>query len=257
MATHGIKIHCSQLWRGMMTALGFAIFGVFGVLFKILLLPYIVRPTHHDLVRQKRARRLVTGSWRWFTAYLLKTGIVGARFHGFERLGKPGQLILANHPSLLDVVFILSRVPEANCVVKTDLLHNPAMRSQILACGYLPNHEDLDFADKLHDVLKQECVLIFPEGTRTGWDNVVKFHRGAVSLGLRSAQVITPVVVKMSVPNFKKGQPWYKIPLQKPVYDFVVGEDIDPQSWLAEKPLPIAARRLNDYLQTYFNERVK
>lgn len=250
-----MKCRLHQFWRLLVTAMGFLIFGLFGILFKIILLPYTLRLSSANLERYQQARRLVTASWRWFTLYLIKTGGIEVRFIGFERLGKTGQLILANHPSLLDVVLILSRVPEANCVVKKDLLNNPAMNSQILACGYIPNQEDIDFIEKIHKVLQQECLLIFPEGTRTGWDNTVRFHRGAVSLGLRSAKIITPVVIKMSPPNFKKGQAWYKIPLQKPVYELRVGKDIDPATWLAEKPLPIAARRLNDYLQHYFNER--
>lgn len=250
----------NRLWRLAATAAGFALFGVCGVLFKILLRPYQPdsgHPQEGSLKRQLQARALVARSWLWFTRYLVGAGIVEAHFDGFERLGRPGQLILANHPSLLDVVFILSRVPQANCIVKADLLANPAMNSQIRACGYLPNREDLDFVEQVDAILQQQCLLIFPEGTRTGWDGEVCFHRGAVSIGLRSATVITPLVVSMSPPNYKKGQPWYHIPLRKPVYRFTVGEDIDPQSWLAEKPLPIAARRLNDYLQDYFNRHSK
>lgn len=252
-----MKRWLNRLWRLLATALGFVMFGVFGVLFQILLLPYLRHPQRHTLARQKKARRLVTRSWLWFTRYLVGSGIVAAQFEGFERLGRPGQLIVANHPSLLDVVFFLSRMPEANCIVKADLQHNPAMKGQIAACGYLPNEESLEFVDTVHDILQRECLLVFPEGTRTGWDGEVRFHRGVVSMGLRSAQVITPVAVHMRPLNFKKGQPWYRIPLEKPVYRFTVGEDIDPQTWLAEKPLPIAARRLNDHLQHYFNERTR
>lgn len=241
----------NQIWRLFATALGFVIFGVFGVLFKIILLPYF----SGSLKTQIRARRLVTKSWFWFTQYLTFMGIVEAHFHGFDKLGRQGQLMLANHPSLLDVVFILSRVPEANCVVKADLLHNPAMNSQIRACGYVLNQENLDFIDEITHILQNQSLLIFPEGTRTDWDGNIKFHRGAVSLGLRGAKIITPIVVNMSPPNYKKGQKWYHIPREKPVYHFMVGDDIDPQKWLAEKPLPIAARRLNDELQDYFNQQ--
>ncbi len=247
----------NQWWRLLATALGFVIFGVCGVLFKLLLIPYLRPNVSGSLKHQLQARKLVAKSWLWFTHYLIAMKIVEAHFHGFERLGRRGQLILANHPSLLDVVFILSRVPTANCVVKTDLLHNPAMNSQIRACGYIPNQEDLDFVDAISHILQTQSLLIFPEGTRTGWDGEVKFHRGAVSLGLRSASVMTPITVKMSPPNYKKGQKWYDIPREKPVYHFIVGEDIDPQTWLSEKPLPIAARRLNDHLQHYFNEQSK
>ena len=254
MATE-LMVRANQLWRLFATGVGFVIFGIFGVLFNLLLLPYLLKSTAGDLPRQKQARRLVAKSWYYFTVYLIKSGIVQAEFIGFERLGRAGQLILANHPSLLDVVFILSRVPEANCIVKASLQGNPSMASQIRACGYVPNSEDLDMVDTIDTVLQHECLLVFPEGTRTGWDGVVHFHRGAVSMGLRSAQVITPLVVQISPPNFKKGQPWYKIPRAKVHYRFVVGEDIDPADWLAEKPLPIAARRLNDHLQHYFNQR--
>ncbi|WP_314342615.1 lysophospholipid acyltransferase family protein [Simonsiella muelleri] len=243
----------NQIWRLFATALGFVIFGLFGVLFKIILLPYL----SGSLKTQIKARRLVTKSWCWFVKYITLMGVVEAHFHGFEKLGRTGQLMLANHPSLLDVVFILSRVPDANCVVKADLLHNPAMSSQIRACGYVLNREDFDFVEQIDEILQTQSLLIFPEGTRTGWHENVKFHRGAVSLGLRSAKIITPIVVKMSPENYKKGQKWYQIPREKPVYHFVVGDDIDPQTWLAEKPLPIAARRLNDELQHYFNQQMR
>lgn len=245
----------NRFYRLLATGLGFVFFGVFGVLFKIVLLPYVLRPTDGDLTRQKQARRLVARSWYWFTGYLIKSGILDAEFIGFERLGREGQLILANHPSLLDVVFLLSRVPEANCIIKAGLQKNPAMSSQIRACGYVPNTEDFDFIDHIDRVLQEQCLLVFPEGTRTGWDGCIRLHRGVISMGLRSARIITPVVIQMQPPNFKKGQPWYRIPRHKVRYRFVVGDDITPQDWLAEKPLPIAARRLHAHLQDYFNEK--
>ena len=247
------------LRRLLATAFGFVLFGVAGVLLKIIFVPYTFnKKGGNDLARQMAARRLVGRVWHFFVRYLQWSGVLSVKLSGFERLGRPGQLILANHPSLLDVVLIIAHEPRLNCIVKKDLLHNPSMRSQILACGYLPNDESMALVERADEVLKGgQSLLIFPEGTRTGWDGQVKLHRGAVSMGLRSASVITPVVVKMSPLNFKKGQPWYKIPACKVCYELTVGEDIDPKTWLAEKPLPIAARRLNDYLEHYFMEETK
>ena len=42
-----------------------------------------------------------------------------------------------------------------------------------------------------------QTLLVFPEGTRTGPDGVIRLNRGAVSIGLRSASVITPVTVRI------------------------------------------------------------
>ncbi|MDO4879149.1 MAG: lysophospholipid acyltransferase family protein [Neisseria sp.] len=238
------------------TLSGFVLFGVAGVLFKIALLPYTLKPAKGDTARRLAARRMIGRVWRFFVGYLKWSGVLDVRFEGLERLGRPGQLILANHPSLLDVVLMVAHCPDPNILVKKDLLHNPAMRSQIIAAGYILNDEGMDVLEEIDAVFKSgQSLLIFPEGTRTGWDGQVKMHRGAVSIGLRSAAVITPVCIKMSPPNFKKGQPWYRIPPRKIYYEITVGEDILPESWLAEKPLPIAARRLNEYLQDYFTRK--
>lgn len=240
-------------YRFLGTLFGFVLFGVAGVLFKIVLLPYTLKSTKNDVPRQIQARRLIGRLWKWFVGYLMLADILDIRFSGLEKLGKPGQLILSNHPSLLDVVLLVSHVPEINCIVKKDLLRNPAMSSQILSAGYIPNSESLEMMEEIDAVFKSgQSLLIFPESTRTGWDGKIKLHRGAVSIGLRSAERITPVCIKMNPPNFKKGQPWYKIPPCTIHYEITVGNDINPQDWLAENPLPIAARRLNSHLQDYF-----
>jgi len=56
-----------------------------------------------------------------------------------EKLNRPGQLIIANHPTLVDIVFLISRVKQANCIVKQKLWHNPFMRGPILNAGYISN----------------------------------------------------------------------------------------------------------------------
>lgn len=243
-----------RLRRFIATLFGFIIFGVVGVLFKIVLYPYTKNYQSNNLETQLKARKLVGGVWAFFVRYLVWSGILEVKYTGFERLGRKGQLVLSNHPSLLDVVLIFSRQHCFNCIVKQDLIRNPAMKSPILACGFLLNTESEELLEQSHRVLQEQALLLFPEGTRTGWDGIVKLHRGAVSIGLRSAKIITPVLIKMEPLNFKKGQPWYKIPDKRIKYELIVGEDIDPQQWLREKPLPIASRRLNIYLENYFNQ---
>lgn len=252
-----IKKYLDWLRRFLGTCFGFVIFGIAGIGFKLVLLPYTRHAERNTLAQQLQARRLVAGVWRLFLRYVVWAGVLTYELEGFERLGKPGQLILANHPSLLDVLFFVGYVPGVNCVVKYDLLNNPVMTSPIKACGFILNDQSEALLKVVDDVLQNgQSLLIFPEGTRTVLNEPIGFHRGAVSLGLRSAKVITPVVIRQSPPHFKKNQPWYQIPKVKICYRLTVGEDIDPAQWLAEKPLPIAARRLNRHLEDYFNREV-
>ena len=132
----------------------------------------------NDLSDQLKARKIVSKTWDLFIRYLIWAGVLEVKYSGFERLGRVGQLVLANHPSLLDVVLIFSKEPRFNCIVKQDLLKNPVMISPILSCGFLPNTESEELLEKSHNVLQNQALLLFPEGTRTGWDGVVKLHRG-------------------------------------------------------------------------------
>lgn len=130
-----------RLRRFFATMLGFILFGVAGVLFKIALLPYTLKSTRGDVPRQLAARRMIGRVWRFFVGYLQWSGVLSVTFRGAEKLGRGGQLILANHPSLLDVVLLVSHAPDPNVLVKKDLVRNPSMSSQIRAAGYIPNDE--------------------------------------------------------------------------------------------------------------------
>ena len=149
--------------RFFATLFGFILFGVAGVLFKIALLPYTLKSTKGDIKRQLEARRMIGKVWRFFVGYLQWSGVLSVRFNGLEKLGRPGQLILANHPSLLDVVLLISHYSEPNVLVKKDLLHNPSMKSQIIASGYIPNDESMEMLEEIDAVFKSgQSLLDFP-----------------------------------------------------------------------------------------------
>ena len=123
--------------RFFATLFGFILFGVAGVLFKIALLPYTLKSTKGDIKRQLEARRMIGKVWRFFVGYLQWSGVLSVRFNGLEKLGRPGQLILANHPSLLDVVLLISHFPDPNVLVKK----RPVAQ---------PQHEKPNYRFRLH-----------------------------------------------------------------------------------------------------------
>ena len=152
-----------RLRRFFATMLGFILFGVAGVLFKIALLPYTLKSTRGDVPRQLAARRMIGRVWRFFVGYLQWSGVLSVTFRGAEKLGRGGQLILANHPSLLDVVLLVSHAPDPNVLVKKDLVRNPSMSSQIRAAGYIPNDESMEMLDEIEAVFQSgQSLLIFP-----------------------------------------------------------------------------------------------
>ena len=82
---------------------------------------------------------------------------------------------VAGYPSLLDVVLLISHFSNSNVPVKKDLLNNPSMKGEIIASGYILNDESMEMLEEIDAVFKSgQSLLIFPEGTRAGWDGQVK-----------------------------------------------------------------------------------
>ncbi|WP_124080849.1 lysophospholipid acyltransferase family protein [Pigmentiphaga humi] len=242
------------LWRLVATGASFVLFGLGGLALRLFVFPPQGLLPGSRRVRQRRARRAIGGSFRWFIRFMVRAGILTVDFRGAERLGRPGQLIVANHPSLLDVVFLIGHVDgHANCVVKHGLVTNPFTRGPILSAGYITNDQSLEMLDRSAEVLKQgEALIIFPEGTRTPVGSLPKLHRGACAIALRGAQVVTPVVIRMTPRSLTKGEPWYRIPYRRMRYSIHVGPDIDPARWRDRHSPPIAGRLMNDFLHDYF-----
>jgi 1-acyl-sn-glycerol-3-phosphate acyltransferase len=240
-------------WRLFATALSFGLFGIGGVLLRLLVFPLLALLPGDALVRRRRARATVSWTFRWFVEFMFRSGVLTYEVEGAERLGHPGQLIIANHPSLIDVVVLIAFIRDANCVVKQSLWDNPAMRGPIRAAQYISNSGSLDMLDEAAEALRSgQTLIVFPEGTRTTPGQAPEFHRGAAAIALRGARIVTPVVISVTPTTLTKAEPWYRIPLRRFHLRLRVGEDIDPQQFSALGAAPLASRKLNEHLRQHF-----
>ena len=155
-------------WRLFGTGLSFALFGLGGCLFGLLAVPILHLFPGNETTRRVRARRLIGASMRLFVDFMRALGVLTYEFHGAERLGRPRILIVANHPSLIDVVFLLAFARDAGCVVKHALWRNPLTRAAVSAAGYCSNVSTEAMVSTAVDVLDEgQSLIMFPEGTRT------------------------------------------------------------------------------------------
>jgi 1-acyl-sn-glycerol-3-phosphate acyltransferase len=240
------------LLRLLATAASFALFGLGGVLLWALLLLLVCLPGG-TLARRRRARAAVSRAFRLHAWFMQRSGVLSVQIEGAQRLGRPGQMIVANHPSLIDVVFLIGQLRDSNCIVKASLLRNPCMRGPLRAAGYISNDGSMDMLERAAAVLREgQSLLVFPEGTRTTPGCAPAFHRGAAAIALRGARCITPVFIRVEPTTLTKAEPWYRIPDRRVRVHLRVGEDIDPAGFAADAPLPIASRRLNHHLHQLF-----
>lgn len=244
------------VWRLFVTAFSFFAFGIGAFVVGAILLPLIKLLPASREVKRLRARAAMSGALRFFVGLMHRMGGMTYEFHGRERLSRPGQMIVANHPSLIDVVFLLAFVPSAGCVVKQGLWRNPLTRWAVTMAEFIPNDQAATMIDAASRALAEKQVLIFfPEGTRTRPHQPMVFHRSAANVALRAASVVTPVYIRCEPTTLTKAEPWYRIPPRRPHFALAVGEDLDLSQY-GHAPLPIASRKFNDDLHRHFQQEL-
>jgi 1-acyl-sn-glycerol-3-phosphate acyltransferase len=234
------------------TGFSFLLFGLVTFVLGLVVLP-VIRLLSLEKSRARRlARAVVSGGMRFFIHLTSGMGFISYEFIGREKLGRPGQLIVANHPTLIDVVYLLGFTPTASCIVKAGHFRNVITRGAVNGAGYIPNAPTEDMIHAAEAALQGgETLLMFPEGTRTVPGQPLTMYRGAANVALRAARVLTPVYISCDPPTLSKNLPWYRIPPRRPKWTLRVGDDIDLEAYRGS-PLPIASRRLHADLAGLF-----
>lgn len=239
-------------WRLVTAGICFCLFGLGALVVGAVLLPLVkIIPAQQERKR-KRARAFIQSGLRLFVGLMHRSGGLTYEFRGVERLGRPGQLIVANHPSLIDVVFLLAFTPAAGCVVKQGLWRNPLTRAAVTLAEYIKNDPTAVMIEaSAHALGSGQTLIMFPEGTRTTPGRPPVFHRGAANVALRAAAAVTPVYIRCEPTTLTKAEPWYRITRRRPRFTLVVGRDLDLAPYRS-KPLPLASRAFNEYLHAHF-----
>lgn len=244
-------------WRLFATGLSFTIFGLGGVIIPWIATPWIKISTSNQECRQRKARLLIHKTFRFFIHMMRFFGVLTWTIENEERLHRPGILVLANHPCLIDVVFLIAFIPNPDCIVKGRLLNNPAMSGYLRLTGFLVNDTGPGLIEGAKESLESgSALIIFPEGTRTEPNCPLHFQRGAANVALRTQTAITPVTILCQPLTLTKKHQWYHIPAQKLRMTLLVGEEIPVTPYNQQSP-SLAARQLTHDLQDYFTEELE
>ncbi len=246
-----------HIWRLIGTALGFFFFGLGGLLLRLVIFP-VLKLLSPDHLLHKRSRRVLCFSMGAEVWLLRLLGVLKLNIHGAKKLNQPGQLVLANHPCLLDVVFLFSQIKNGNCIVKHSLWQNPFTRGPVVNAGYVSNGDSAVMVEQCVQSLQAgDSMLIFPEGTRTTPGEPLHFQRGAAQVALRSNAMVTPVVIHGELPAMTKEMKWYQIPKRKMCFTLYVGDTLDLSEYKKETNTSVAVRRVTELLQNYFTRELE
>jgi 1-acyl-sn-glycerol-3-phosphate acyltransferase len=212
--TPGLMKQFDQAWRLFGTGLSIAVFGLGGLLMGLLFFPLMFVFVRDAGARQVAARKVIGNSFGAFIWIMKSLGVLSYQVEGLEQVGnKRNQLIIANHPTLLDVVFLVSLFPQVDCVIKEAVTKNPFMRSTVAAANYISNSDPQELLDSCSMRLESGgSLLLFPEGTRSISGQPLNFKLGAAAVAVSSGAEIVPIVMQCVPPSLRKHEPWYRIP---------------------------------------------
>ena len=245
----------ARAWRIFGAGLCFALFGIGGVLLRVAVFPLLTLAYRDPARRRSVAQRIISRSFRGFVDIVQMFGVITYEVTGADRLERDGLLILANHPSLLDVVLLIAFVKRCTCIVKAPLARNPFTRGPVRSAGYICNDEGPGLVEDCVATLRDgQNLLIFPEGTRSRPGAPLRMQRGAANVAVRARRDITPVVVHCVPPFLTKLQGWwYEIPPRAVRYRIEVRDDIPVGAFVdSARSDALAARQLTDHLKHYF-----
>lgn len=245
--------------RIVATAFCFACFGVGGVLLGGIVFPALGWFVRNGERRASAARRVITWAFRGFVGVMQALQLLRCEWHGLERLRGRGLLILANHPSLIDVVLLMGRVRHADCIVKGALARNPFTRGPVTAAGFVFNDSGTGLVDAcVKSLAAGNNLIVFPEGTRTPASGQLSLQRGAARIALASRQDITPVRIRCTPAALGKGTAWYRVPNRTVQFHIEICSPIRVADFVADNASEaLAARRLTDHLTAFFSSETR
>jgi 1-acyl-sn-glycerol-3-phosphate acyltransferase len=163
-----------------------------------------------------------------------------------------GEILIANHPTLLDAIMLFSELPQAFCLVKGSLLRNPLIAPLAQVAGFVGNEAPGGIVEECVTRLKRgETLIIFPEGTRTVEDPINPLQPGFALIARRSGAPVQTILIRSKRQFLSKRVPFLRVDVEIPVlYEFAPGRRFDPREFRKAKEMSAV---VEDYFRMALN----
>ncbi|MFO0635021.1 MAG: lysophospholipid acyltransferase family protein [Nannocystaceae bacterium] len=206
--------------RVVLVGVCYLVFGGFGAVLAYVLLPLQLLGVRGEDARVAAAQALLHRWSRRYLRFMQALHVARPDYPALpEVLTRPGAVVVvANHPSLLDVVFMMAALPRITYVAKQSWIDSPLVGRLLRSCGHIAAPRGKTPADgaialdRMIGALQADrALLVFPEGTRSPRHGLLPFQRGAFEAAVRAGVPLVPCVLDVDPPMLRKEQPWYDV----------------------------------------------
>ncbi|MFO1035847.1 MAG: lysophospholipid acyltransferase family protein [Geminicoccaceae bacterium] len=196
---------------------------------------------------ERFGQRYLMRGCRWLLAMMAGLGVAEFDLDALNGLrSEPGLILTPNHPTLLDVVLIASRLPRVVCITKAALWDSMLFGSVIRLAGYIRNDATVALVkgavERLH---RGQQLLLFPEGTRTVQRPVGPIMGGFALIASEAQAPVQIIVIEASSTFLGKGVSLFRMPSLPLRYRITLGPRLPAGT--PRRDLPTT---LDDYFRT-------
>jgi 1-acyl-sn-glycerol-3-phosphate acyltransferase len=212
--------HLARLARILFTGSAFFVFWWGGAFLTWVVLPIIrLRHRRDPSGAMRRCRQLLNRSLRLHADYMRFFRLIEFDSRAVERQLPSGAFVMvANHPSLIDTVLLLSTYPTLYCVVKGSVMRSSFVGSMLRYCNHIDagDGDPVSGASVVQGAIERlrsgDPVLIFPEGTRSPENGLGPFKKGAFAIAQAANVPVIPIRIQCQPRGLMRGQKWYQVP---------------------------------------------
>jgi 1-acyl-sn-glycerol-3-phosphate acyltransferase len=210
------------LWLGAMLLIG-----------NLVCLPLIVLPR---ALRQPLVQAAISTTLALFLAGAARCGLMRLDLSALDALNQErGLLLAANHPSMIDVFLVISRVRRAACLMKASIGFNVFLAVGAYLGGYISNKRvDLMIRQASAAAAAGQTILAFPEGTRTTTQPVNRLKPGLALIAKRSKAPLQIILIETNSPYLSQGWKIWRPPKFPLVYKARLGPRLMPSASVSE-----------------------
>ncbi len=214
------------------------------------LLAALIHPLIGEQTGKQLGRRAISRIYHAYWTLAAASGILVLESDALDSLrDEPGLIIVANHPSMLDALILVARLPRSACIMKADLMRNIFLGAGARLARYIRNDSARGMVRlAVQDLKDGGQLVIFPEGTRTTRWPVNPFGSAAPLIAKLAGAPIQTVFIDTASPYLGKGWPIWRVPPLPIVFRVRLGERFTPSA---------DAHELQRRLEQYFGAGVR
>lgn len=215
--------------RSAMVFISFFVFGCGAVLLNFFVFPFIKN-------NKFLCSDIIHYAWKFFVNFMIMLGLFKLEIKKLSKI--ENKIIVATHPSFIDIVILIALIPHSTCFVKKELAHNPILKNLVNSI-FITNEVDLDeLKSKSKEMLDMGFnVIIFPSGIRHRRNEFPKIKKGASLVALNSNKNIIPIKFFTDYDFMFINQPFYEVGENRVTFEVEQMPEINIQDFISDSEI--------------------